>query len=95
MSEQLEKQIENALIQQGKNWIKTLLIVVIQTIGICAFAFTLRADVNANKEKLIYNEERLQKLEDNQRDLIRVLIVVEMLQKNVSDLMNTIKKNTS
>lgn len=92
MSEQLERQVEAALLQQGKHWIKTLLIVIIQTIGICAFAFTLRADVNGNREKLAYNEHRLQKLEENQRELIRVLVVVEILQKSVSDLASVVKR---
>ena len=92
MSEQLERQAEAALLQQGKHWIKTLLIVIIQTIGICAFAFTLRADVNGHREKLAYNEHRLQKLEENQRELIRVLVVVEILQKSVSDLASVVKR---
>jgi uncharacterized membrane protein len=86
MSTELESQVQDAIEKQGKIWIKVLLIVIAQTVSICAFAFTLRADVNTHNEKLSVNTKRLERLEDNQRDLIRALVIIETLQKQLEKI---------
>ena len=86
MSTELESQVQDAIEKQGKIWIKVLLIVILQTVGICAFAFTLRADVDRNADKLEFNETRLQRLESDQRELIRVVVTIESIQKQISEI---------
>ena len=90
MSDELEFEVREAIDRQGRAWIRVLAVVVAQKVVVCGFAFTLRAYVYANKERLIYSEaryeERFQKLEDNQRDLIRVLVVVEQVQKQMAEI---------
>ena len=86
MSTELESQVQDAIEKQGKIWIKALLIVILQTVGICAFAFTLRADVDRNADKLEFNETRLQRLESDQRELIRVVVTIENIQKQISEI---------
>ena len=86
MSAELEGQVQEAIEKQGKIWIKALAIVVLQTIAICAFAFTLRADVNRNAEKLEFDSRRIERLEADQRELIRVVVTIENIQKQISEI---------
>jgi hypothetical protein len=86
LSNELEIQVQQAIEKQGKVWIKALAIVVIQTVGICAFAFTLRADVTRNSEKIAFDSHRIERLEADQRELIRVVVTIENIQKQISEI---------
>ena len=86
MSEQLEVQVQEAIEKQGRVWLKALALVILQTVGICAFAFTLRADVNRNAERLEFDARRIERLEADQRELIRVVVTIENIQKQISEI---------
>ena len=86
MRENLEAQVQDAIEKQGKIWAKALFLVILQTVSITAFAFTLRADVTRNAEQLKSAERRFERIEADQRQLIRVVVMVETIQKQITEI---------
>ena len=86
MSDDLELKIKDVLEHQSSTWIKVIFGIIAQTVVVCGFVFAMRSDVNGNAIRLGLHNSRLEQIEANQKDLIRSIVIMEVIQSEIIEM---------